>query len=234
LQQNRLRPVYGCRLGALARHVGKVVGYQIPVFLRLPKRMALEQLKLLASPLHVSGVVPMFHIPGITPEAPSLEAATGGERLEKIQVDMKDVKAAYDEITTAGDDKPDMVCIGCPHLTYAEIREIAEYLEGKRVHLDVKLWVGTSYQIRVVANRAGWTGKIESGRPSGDQHLHGPRKSCAYTRSKSNCNELSKVCVLCPGVKVFFSTRDCLEAAISGRWRGDDVHNIEVEGLSQG
>jgi len=66
------------------------VGNQIFVFSGLPKKMTLEQLELLASPLHVSGAVPMFHMPGITPEAPSLEAFTGGERLEKIRVGVRD------------------------------------------------------------------------------------------------------------------------------------------------
>ncbi len=148
--------------GALAFHVGKVVGNEIPVFDGLPTKMNLEDLRFLASPLHVSGAVPMFHIPGITPEAPTLKVAFGGAKPEKVQVDMEDVKATYDEIATTGEDKLDMVNFGCPHLTYKEIREIAEFLDGKKVHKDVKLWVGTSYQVKVVADRAGWTQKIET------------------------------------------------------------------------
>jgi len=208
--------------GALAWHVGKVAGDQIPVFLGLPKRMTLEQLKLLASPLHVSGAVPMFHIPGITPEAPSLEAATGGDRLEKIWVDVRDVKAAYDEMTTAGEDKPDIVCIGCPHLTYTEIREIAEYLEGKKVHPDVKLWVGTSYQIKVIANRAGWTEKIErAGGLLVTNICMGPGNPASARGARVIATNSPRCAYYAPGVKVLFgSTKDCLEAAISGKWRG--------------
>lgn len=70
---------------------------------------------------------------------------------------MSDVKAAYDEISTTGEDRVDMVNFGCPHLTYNELREVASMLEGKKIHESVKLWVGTSYQVKVVADRAGWT-----------------------------------------------------------------------------
>jgi len=69
--------------GALAFHVGKVVGNEIPVFVGLPKKMTLEQLRAIASPLHVSGAVPMFHLAGLTPEAPTLEAASGGGKAGK-------------------------------------------------------------------------------------------------------------------------------------------------------
>ncbi|MCQ4153350.1 MAG: aconitase X catalytic domain-containing protein [Archaeoglobi archaeon] len=208
--------------GALAFHVGKVVGNEIPVFVGMPKKLTLEQLRAIASPLHVSGAVPMFHIPGITPEAPSLEVASGGEKLEKVQVDMNDVKAAYDEIATTGEEKLDMVCIGCPHLTYTEIREIAEFLDGKKVHPDVKLWVGTSYQVKVVADRAGWTEKIENaGGLLVTNICMGPGNPCAARGARIVATNSPRSAYYTPKVEhLFGSTRECLETAISGRWRG--------------
>ncbi len=208
--------------GALAFHVGKVVGDEIPVFVGLPKKMNLEQLRAIASPLHVSGAVPMFHIPGITPEAPTLEAASGGQKLEKVQVDMGDVKATYDEIATTGGDKLDMVNFGCPHLTYKEIREIAEFLDGKKVHKDVKLWVGTSYQVKVVADRAGWTQKIENaGGLLVTNICMGPGAPFAARGMKIVATNSPRSAYYASGVEhLYGSTKDCLEAAISGKWRG--------------
>jgi predicted aconitase len=208
--------------GALAFHVGKVVGDEIPVFVGLPRKMTLEQLRAIASPLHVSGAVPMFHIPGLTPEAPTLEAASGGEKLERVQVDLRDVKRAYDEIATTGEDRLDMVSLGCPHLTYQEIREVAEFLEGKRVHEGVKLWVGTSYQVKVVADRAGWTQKIErAGGLLVTNLCMGPGAPFAARGMRVVATNSPRSAYYAPGVEhLYGSTRECLEAAISGRWRG--------------
>jgi predicted aconitase len=208
--------------GALAFHVGKVVGDEIPVFVGLPRKMTLEQLRAIASPLHVSGAVPMFHIPGLTPEAPTLEAASGGEKLERVQVEMSEVKRAYDEIATTGEDRLDMVSLGCPHLTYQEIREVAEFLEGKRVHEGVKLWVGTSYQVKVVADRAGWTQKIErAGGLLVTNLCMGPGAPFAARGMRVVATNSPRSAYYAPGVEhLYGSTRECLEAAISGRWRG--------------
>jgi hypothetical protein len=208
--------------GALAFHVGKVVGDEIPVFVGLPRKMTLEQLRAISSPLHVSGAVPMFHIPGLTPEAPTLEAASGGEKLERVQVEMSEVKRAYDEIATTGEDRLDMVSLGCPHLTYQEIREIAEFLEGKRVHEGVKLWVGTSYQVNVVADRAGWTQKIErAGGLLVTNLCMGPGAPFAARGMRVVATNSPRSAYYDPGVEhLYGSTRECLEAAISGRWRG--------------
>lgn len=208
--------------GALSFHVGKVVGDEIPVFVGLPRKMTLEQLRAIASPLHVSGAVPMFHIPGLTPEAPTLEAASGGEKLERVQVEMSEVERAYDEIATTGEDRLDMVSLGCPHLTYQEIREIAEFLEGKRVHEGVKLWVGTSYQVKVVADRAGWTQKIErAGGLLVTNLCMGPGAPFAARGMRVVATNSPRSAYYAPGVEhLYGSTRECLEAAITGRWRG--------------
>ncbi|MEM1798646.1 MAG: aconitase X catalytic domain-containing protein [Candidatus Jordarchaeales archaeon] len=208
--------------GALAFHVGKVVGTEIPAFIGLPKKLSLEQLRAIASPLHVSGAIPMFHIPGLTPEAPTLEAACGGEKPEKVQVDMSDVKAAYDEISTTGEDKVDMVNFGCPHLTYSEIREIASMLEGKKVHDGVKLWVGTSYQVKVVADKAGWTQTIEkAGGLVVTNICMGPGAPFAARGVKVVATNSPRSAYYAPGVEhLYGSTRECIQAALTGRWRG--------------
>ncbi|MEX2707493.1 MAG: aconitase X [Candidatus Freyrarchaeum guaymaensis] len=208
--------------GALAFHIGKVVGNEIPVLTGLPERMSLEELRAIASPLHVSGAVPMFHIPGLTPEAPTLEAACGGEKPEKVQVDMADVRAAYDGISTTGGDSVDMVNFGCPHLTYKEIREIAEMLRGKKVHEGVKLWVGTSYQVKVVADRAGWTQIIENAGGLLVTNLClGPGAPFAAQGVEVAATNSPRSAYYAEGVEhLYGSTRECIEAAITGKWRG--------------
>jgi len=130
--------------------------------------------------------------------------------------------SGYDEIATTREEKLDMVCIGCPHLTYTEIREISEFLDGKKVHPEVKLWVGTSYQIKVVADRAGWTEKIENaGGLLVTNICMGPGNPCATRSAKIVATNSPRSAYYIPKVEhLFGSTRECLEAAISGRWRG--------------
>lgn len=208
--------------GAFAFHVAKLVGDQILVFDGLPKEMGLEELRNIASPLHVSGAVPMFHIPGITPEAPTLEAALGGKKPEKVQVDMKDVKATYDEISTASEDRVDMVNFGCPHLTYGEIRRIAKTLEGEKLNENVKLWLGTSRQVKVVADRAGWTETIEkAGGLVVTNICMGPGAPFEAQEVDVVATNSPRSAYYAPGVEhLYGSTEECLEAAISGKWRG--------------
>jgi hypothetical protein len=144
-------------IGAFAYHVGKVVGSNIPVFVNLPSKIPLERLRALASPLHVSGAVPMFHAVGVTPEAKTLEDALQGDEAEdRITVGLEEIREVYDEFQT---DEIDLVAVGCPHCTYSEIRRIAEIVDGKK--LEVKLWVGTSPQVKMIADKAGWTARIE-------------------------------------------------------------------------
>ena len=60
---------------------GKIAGQDTPVFTGIPSNPTLEQLKALSAALAASGGVSMFHAVGVTPEAPSLEAAFGGAKV---------------------------------------------------------------------------------------------------------------------------------------------------------
>ena len=62
--------------GALGFFTGEKVGLGIPVFNHL-RRPTVEEAKQLATCINVPGSTTLFHIPGVTPEAPTLEAAFG-------------------------------------------------------------------------------------------------------------------------------------------------------------
>lgn len=48
-------------------------------------------------------------------------------------------------ICDAGSGPVDYVSIGCPHLALDELKTIADYLRGKKVHSGVELLIWTSY-----------------------------------------------------------------------------------------
>ncbi|HSO25791.1 MAG TPA: aconitase X, partial [Methanobacteriaceae archaeon] len=53
----------------------------------------------------------------------------------------------------------DLICLGCPHASLDEIREIAETLQGKK--LKNELWLCTSINMKAAAERMGYTKMIE-------------------------------------------------------------------------
>ncbi|HVP92965.1 MAG TPA: aconitase X catalytic domain-containing protein, partial [Acidobacteriota bacterium] len=128
----------------LGYRVGKRVGYGIPVLTGISKRPNTEELINFCAMSNVSGAISMFHIPGFTAEAPTVEEAFQGDVPEdKITVTDHELKQDYDELqTTSG--KIDFVMLGCPHYTLKQMEEVARLLSGKKIHEGVAFWVCTS------------------------------------------------------------------------------------------
>lgn len=128
----------------LLGYMGKKIGPGIPVFVGLGDYVSPEAHRNLCAELNTSGAYGMYHIVGVTPEAPSLEAAFGGkapERVVKItEEDLKRVLA--EEITDPGNRKIDFALFGCPHSSINEVEYITRLVEGKK--LAVPLWIMTS------------------------------------------------------------------------------------------
>lgn len=148
--------------GTLGCYTGKLVGQDTPVFVGLPDNPTLEQLKALSAALASSGSVSMFHAVGITPEARTLEEAFNGKAPEKTYVfGAKEKEETEAFLNKEPSDHVDWIQIGCPNATVEEIREVAEALEGKKVHPDVTLWVTTNAAIYAMADRLGYIRTIE-------------------------------------------------------------------------
>lgn len=148
--------------GTLGCFAGKIAGQDTPVFTGIPREQTLEQLKALSAALASSGSVSMFHAVGVTPEAPTLEEAFGGREPEKVLVFGPAEKAATEAfLNKEPSDHVDWVQIGCPNASVQELREVAEALEGKKVHPDVTLWVTTAGAMYAMAERVGYIRTIE-------------------------------------------------------------------------
>jgi predicted aconitase len=145
----------------LGYQLGRQIGYGIPVLTGIKKQPNTEELVNFCAMSNVSGAVSMFHMPGFTVEASSVEEAFQGDVPdEKITVTDRELKRAYDELqTTSG--KVDFVLLGCPHYTLKQIGEVAELLRGKKVRTGLGFWVCTSATTRLLAERNGYTSVIE-------------------------------------------------------------------------
>lgn len=148
--------------GALGYHIGSIAGTKNVVIDGLPRDMNLEQLKYLFSPMPVSGGTVMCHIVGVTPEAPTLEKSLGGNlSIDAIDVNQNDIQNIYVKLNTAKSNFPDLVLLGCPHLTITEIKDIALFLSGKTIRDSVRLIIGTAKPIYTLAKDSGLVDIIE-------------------------------------------------------------------------
>ncbi len=140
----------------LGHLMGKLVGDQVPVIEGIAVEPAEDQLKALAAAGASSGAVALFHIVGVTPEAPTLDAACQDHVPEQsVAITIADLRRARCDLTTAADATLNMVVLGSPHFSLAEFAQLAPLLAGRRRHPDVRFLVTTSRAMALLAERAG-------------------------------------------------------------------------------
>lgn len=156
--------IYPADWAALGAAIAMKSGDKVPAVLNLPKPMSNEGAKLLTGCASPGMNDPMMHLIGITPGSNSLEAAFGGsipKDVEKISLGLADIQEVYRILCSAKTDKVDIVHVGCPHLTYNEIRQIAQMIDGKKVKEDVYFWVQTDTPTYYMAHHHGEAAVIE-------------------------------------------------------------------------
>jgi len=216
--------------GALGYLVGRLAADGVP-FLRLhqgPRALSgldrllespyLPHLKALGAAMAASGAVGLYHIEGVTPEARRRDdlVAPGA-----AQVVLEDLRPAYRALNTAGAGV-DLVSIGCPHASLAELAEVAQLLRGRRVRAE--LWVTSARATLQEARRRGlWRPLLRAGaRLMADTCLVvAPMAHFNYRVLATNS---AKMAVYAPGhcglATHFGPLEVCVEAAVSGRWEG--------------
>jgi predicted aconitase len=201
--------------GALGHFIGKKAEGKIPYILGIDSA-SVDQLKSFSGSVVTYGSKAMFHMRNITPEA-SLHKPPK----EKITVSQKDLDEAYGSLNDKTE-SIDFVSLGCPHASIDEIREIAEFLKGKKVAASVELWVATARPTKMLADSRGYTKAIEEagGKMACDTCMVvAPLKG----RFKTVATTSAKACFYCRGKNKMQvnlgSFRQCLEAAVSGKWQ---------------
>lgn len=137
----------------------KYKGLEIPVFTGINKRPTPEGFMNFGAQLNTSGCVSMYHILGITPEAPNMEAAFGENKIkEKIIITEKDLARTREALCNEPG-KIDFAMFGCPHISINQVAKIAEIVDGKKLAVD--MWVLTSSLTKELAKRMGYLEKIQ-------------------------------------------------------------------------
>ncbi|HSG19094.1 MAG TPA: aconitase X catalytic domain-containing protein [Anaerolineae bacterium] len=141
----------------LGHLMGKIARDRIPVVTGMTVRPTDDQFKALGAAAASSGTVALFHMVGITPEAPSLaEAFQGRTPQREFEITMDDLRSARAELTTADGAELDMVVLGSPHFSLAEFKLLAPLLADARSHPNVQFLVTSSRAMTLLAQKAGY------------------------------------------------------------------------------
>ena len=214
----------------LGHLIGKLAGDRIPVITGLTVSPSEDQLKALGAGAASSGAVALFHIVGVTPEAPTLEAALQGKpSVRRINVNMGMLRAARRELTTASGEPLDLVVLGSPHFSLAEFRQLAALLDnqhGQHCHPNVRFLVTSSRMMSLLAHKAGLLEALKrfGGKVTVD--------TCILTSPmlpaevKTLMTNSAKYAYYSPGLlqvkTVFGSLEDCVRSAVSGQVLRDE------------
>ena len=212
---------------AMGHLLGPLAGQKVPVVLGLPHTATDDQLKALGAAAASSGALALFHAVGLTPEAPTIEAAFGGMEPERtVEIGRSDLDRALADLSTVSDQgqRVDAVVLGCPHFSFAEFRELARLIEAepaRTVAPGVTLIVATGESSHALAAR---TACLETIRNFGGKIT---LDTCVFhcplvpPEAKVIMTNSGKCSYYAPGELgvdvVFAGLADCVSSAAAGR-----------------
>jgi len=147
----------GSDFGAVGYMVGNTIGGGIPYF-KFKETASTDNLKWLGAALASSGAVALYHVENLTPESEWALKAMEKDNIEKLVINRSDIDETRNNLSTTHE-KPDLICVGCPHASLEEIKHVAETVAGRK--LKNMLWVCTSISVKASADRMGYTKTIE-------------------------------------------------------------------------
>lgn len=157
LKEDVLYPVLGYLVGSQS-------GNKIPVITGLPSTATEDQLKAMGAAAASGGAVALFHAVGITPEAPTLEAALQNQPAEaEFDVTIDDLKKMRSHLSTiqdeGGNSKIDVIALGSPHFSLAEFEQLIPLL---RKHPPKIEFIVCSHRLVLAAlQKRGWHAELK-------------------------------------------------------------------------
>lgn len=208
--------------------VGSAVGTRNPVLVGLPLGLGEDALKGFGAAAASSGGVAMFHVVGVTPEAPDVESTFGSrEPAERITITSDDLVRARHELTTATGSRLDVVSVGTPHASLDEIISLATLVaSGPPIAPHVDFYLSTGRSVLAEAERLGHVRTLE------ESGIRIVVDTCTYVTSvlrqdarvaMTNSGKWAHYAPGNLGVDVVIgSLRECVESARAGRVLIDD------------
>jgi len=211
--------------GALGYVVGRWVENGVPFFAGtvakwLPTNSLerWDRLKTLGAAMAASGAVALYHVEGVTPEAEMEEVVAPDAKGMVIE----DLAEGYSSLNSPAEEI-DLVSIGCPHASLAEIERVVQFLRGRKV--KTRLWISTSRAMKEQAKEKGWVAEIGAagGRVLADTcPVVAPLRELGIRTLATNSAKEAFYAPSHSQVAVRFGPWErCLQAALTGRWPGE-------------
>ena len=211
----------------LGHLIGREVADRVPVIDGLEVDPTEDQLKALGAAMASSGAVALFHLVGVTPEAPTANQAFQGYAPERtVEIDLGAIRAARDDLSSASDGALDMVVLGSPHFSLEEFQRLARLVQGRQRDPKVRFLVTTSRAVAMIAKRAG---SIDAVLSFGGEIMV---DTCILTSPvlgddvRTLMTNSAKFAYYTPGLldrgMVFGALEDCVNSAERGRIERDD------------
>jgi predicted aconitase len=210
--------------GALGAMVGARAGsyWEVPVVEGIETQPGSDEMKHMGAAMASFGSIPLFHIVGITPEAPALESVCDPDTLATETIGESEFESFFARYRGKGD-KVDVVVFSAPQLSIVEMQSLSDLLDGKRIHKDTSLLAVTSPVVASDARRMGISERIEA---SGALVLEGMCFYQSYAREMGEANgwkrlmsNSAKLVNIIGGYgykPTLSSMEDCVASAIAG------------------
>lgn len=147
--------------------VGKIVGepnqdyFAVPVFVGAERVPLSDELKHLGCSLASYGSMAMFHMPGVTPEAPTPKAALGRNKPStRMRITRRDIERLYRGYRIV--DGRTVVVFSGPQLSLWELKSLAALFDRRKVHASLRCFATTSQQILAEARKLGIAQALEA------------------------------------------------------------------------
>ena len=149
----------------LGYHVGTLAPSEIPAIVGIDSLSpSKDDLKAFGAAFATVSSAPMFHIVGVTPEATSLDSATGQRtHIRCIDVQMKDLVHCWDRLNSASNQQLpiDLVSLGNPHFSIKEIRKLASLCRRRTRKKEVAVIVACNRSTYGLASQARLVKELE-------------------------------------------------------------------------
>ncbi len=201
---------------------GRLSGDTVGVITGIRNHPGDDNLKAFGAAAASAGAVGLFHVAGITPEAPDLETALGGYK--PVQIVRATASMVHDArarlSTAAGANRVDAVAIGSPHLSADEFTTLERLIAGRR--LAVPIYACTGRHVVAELDRSGRRAELEA---LGVTVVVDTCVVVTPILPEIDCGVLmtnsGKFAHYAPGntgyAVLYGSLADCVESAVSGR-----------------
>jgi predicted aconitase len=147
---------------AVGHAIGRRCGSLVPAIVGLPSGISEDDLKALGAAAASSGAVGLFHVDGVTPEAPDLKTACGGLKPELLlRLTAEDLREAARSLSNVADGASlGAVSLGTPHFSIDQFARLMPLIDGARPLVDI--FVNCSRGTLDEVRKRGWEAPLRA------------------------------------------------------------------------